>query len=76
MQQVTPGEDPIPVQGQHEKKTLQSDVVVLVQYIDVRAIELITDKSLLVLPLLVMALLVMALLVMDSPRWEFFKSSH
>ena len=26
--------------------------------------------------LLVMALLVMALLVMDSPRWEFFKSSH
>ena len=35
------------------------------------AIELITDKS-----LLVMALLVMALLVMDSPSREFFKSSH
>ena len=40
------------------------------------AIELITDKSLLVMQLLVMALLVMALLVMDLPRWEFFKSSH
>ena len=40
------------------------------------AIELITDKSLLVTPLLVMALLVMALLVINSPRWEFFKSSH